>query len=83
MLIFHGLRNQDPFINFSHVSTLCGGKGGVKKAAKGEHVLLHITMETCAVNSLLFAQNLMSVPKSFDPDCRLKQLDLVWLQMNL
>ena len=30
----------------------------------------HITMEACTVNSLLFAQILASVPKSFDPDCR-------------
>ena len=29
-------------------------------------------MEACTVNSLLFAQNLTSVPKSFDPDFRLK-----------
>ena len=38
--VFHGLRNQDPFIDHSHVSTLSGGKGGAKKAAKEEHVLL-------------------------------------------
>ena len=30
MLIFHGLQNQDPFINRWHVSTLSGGKGGEK-----------------------------------------------------
>ena len=39
MLIFHGLRNQDPFIYHSHVSTLSGGKGGAKKAAKEENAL--------------------------------------------
>ena len=39
MLICHGLRNQDPFIDCSHVSTLSGGKGGAKKAAKEENAL--------------------------------------------
>ena len=38
VLIFHGLRNQDPFIDRSHVSTLSWG--GVKKAAKEEQTLL-------------------------------------------
>ena len=37
---FHGLRNQDPFIDRSHVSTLSVGKGGAKKAATEEHALL-------------------------------------------
>ena len=40
MLIFHGLQNQDPFIDRWHVSTLSGGKGGAKKAAKEEQTLL-------------------------------------------
>ena len=40
MLIFHGLQNQDPFIDPWHVSTLSGGKGGAKKAAKEEQTLL-------------------------------------------
>ena len=41
MLIFHGLQNQDLFIDRSHVSTLSGGKGGgAKNAAKEEHTLL-------------------------------------------
>ena len=72
MLIFHGLQNQVPFIvrwpgMFQHC--LGGrGEGGAKKAVKEEHVA-HITMEACTVNSLLFAQNLTSVPKYFDPDC--------------
>ena len=39
MLICHGLRNQDPFIDRSHVSTLSGRKGGAKKAAKEENAL--------------------------------------------
>ena len=30
----------------------------------------YITMEACTVNSVLFAQSLTSVPKSFDLDCR-------------
>ena len=40
MLTFHGLQNQDPFIDRWHVSTLSGGKGGAKKAAKEEQTLL-------------------------------------------
>ena len=40
MLIFHGLRNQELFFDRSHVSTLSGGKGGAKKAAKEQHLLL-------------------------------------------
>ena len=31
ILIFHGLQNQDPFIDRWHVSTLSGGKGGAQK----------------------------------------------------
>ena len=75
MLIFHGLRKQDLFIDLSLVSTLSVGKGGAKKAVKEEQALLVIiTMEACTVNSLLFAQNVTSVPKSFDPDCSLTYL---------
>ena len=40
--------------------------------------IAHITMEACTVNFLLFAQNLTSVPKSFDPDC----LKLSFLEQN-
>ena len=70
MLICHGLRNQDPFIDRSHVSTLSGGEGGRKKGSERRKRIAHIAMEVCAVNFLLFAKNLTSVPKSFDPDCR-------------
>ena len=70
MLIFHGLRKRDPFIDRSHVSTLSGGKGGREKGSERKTRVAHITMEACITNSLLFAQNLTSVPKSFDPDCR-------------
>ena len=34
MLIFHGLQNQDPFIDRWHVSTLSGGKGAQKRQRK-------------------------------------------------
>ena len=47
------------------------GKGGAKKGSERRTCVAHITMEACAVNSLLFAQNLTSVPKSFDTDCKL------------
>ena len=69
MLIFHSLQNQDAFIDRWHVSTLSGRKGGAKKGSERRTNVAHITMETCTVNSLLFAQNLTSVPKCFDPDC--------------
>ena len=69
MLICHSLRNQDPFIDGLHVSTLSGGKGGRKKGSERRKRIGHITMEVCTVNFLLFAQNLTSVPKSFDLDC--------------
>ena len=72
MLIFHGLRNQDLFINCSHVSTLSWGKGALKT-----HIA-HIMMEECTINSPLFAQNLTSVPKSFDTDC----LKLSFIKQN-
>ena len=36
MLIFHGLQNQDPFIDRLHVSTLSGGGGGGRGARKGQ-----------------------------------------------
>ena len=68
MLIFRGVRNQDPFIDRSHVSTLSGGEGGRGKGSERRTHVAHITMEACTVNSLLFAQNLTSVPKSFDLD---------------
>ena len=47
------------------------GKGGRKKGSERRTNVAHITVETCTVNSLLFAQNLTSVPKCFDPDCSL------------
>ena len=34
MLIFHGLRNRDPFIDRSHVSTFSGDKGGPRKTQR-------------------------------------------------
>ena len=40
MLIFHGLQNQDPFIDRWHVSTLSGGRGRERQAVKEEHTLL-------------------------------------------
>ena len=78
--MFHGLQNQVPFIDRWHVSTLFWGEGGGggrgKRREKGSerrtHVA-HITMEACTVNSLFFAQDLTSVPKCFDPDCRLEK----------
>ena len=45
------------------------GEGGRKKGSERRTNVAHITMEACTVNSLLFAQNLTSVPKCFDPDC--------------
>ena len=45
------------------------GEGGRKKSSERRTNVAHITMEACTVNSLLFAQNLKSVPKCFDPDC--------------
>ena len=45
------------------------GEGGRKKGSERRKRIAHITMEVCTVNFLLFAQNLTSVPKSFDPDC--------------
>ena len=69
MLIFHGLQSQDPFIDSWHVSTLSGGEGERKKGNERRTNVAHITMEACTVNSLLFAQNLTSVPKGFHPDC--------------
>ena len=45
------------------------GEGGCKKGSEKRKNVAHITMEACTVNSLLFAQNLTSVPKCFDPDC--------------
>ena len=46
------------------------GEGGRKKGSERRTNRAHITMKACTVNSLLFAQNLTSVPKCFDPDCR-------------
>ena len=46
------------------------GEGGRKTGSERRTNVAHITMEACTVNSLLFAQNLTSVPKCFDPDCR-------------
>ena len=46
-----------------------GGKGARKGPSERRTRVVHITMEACTVNSLLFAQNLTSVPKTFDPDC--------------
>ena len=45
------------------------GEGGRKKGSERRTNVAHITMEACTVNSLLFAQNLTSVPNCFDPDC--------------
>ena len=45
------------------------GEGGRKKGSERRTNVAHITMEACTVNSLLFAQNLTSVLKCFDPDC--------------
>ena len=70
MLIFHGLQNQDPFIDRWHVQHCLGGRGARKAGSERRTHVAHITMEACTVNSLLFAQNLISVPKSFDPDCK-------------
>ena len=71
MLIFHGLQNQDPFIDRLHVSTLSGGGGGGGGREKGSdrrpHVA-HITMEACTLNSLLFAQNLNVIVFLFKVD---------------
>ena len=50
------------------------GEGGRKKSSERRTNVAHITMEACTVNSLLFAQNLTSVPKCFDPDCMLSML---------
>ena len=50
------------------------GEGGRKKGSERRTNVAHITMETCTVNSLLFAQNLTSVPMCFDPDCSLVTL---------
>ncbi|XP_068718128.1 uncharacterized protein [Montipora capricornis] len=44
-----------------------GGRGREKGRERETHVA-RITMEACTVNSLLFAQNLTSVPKCFDLD---------------
>ena len=82
MLIFHGLQNQDPFIDRWHVSTLSGGEGGRKKGSERRTNRAHITMKACTVNSLLFAQNLTSVPKCFDPDCSLQHTSLI-LDINV
>ena len=51
---------------------LGGGDRGREKGSERRTRVVHITMEACTVNSLLFAQNLTSVPKSFDPDCSLQ-----------
>ena len=45
------------------------GEGGRKQGSERRTNVAHIKMEACTVNSLLFAQNLTSVPKCFDPDC--------------
>ena len=47
----------------------CLGERGRKKGSERRTNVAHITMEACTVHSLLFAQNLTSVPKCFDPDC--------------
>ena len=55
------------------------GEGGRKKGSERRTNVAHITVETCTVNSLLFAQNLTSVPKCFDPDClRLSSIEYNW-----
>ena len=48
----------------------CLGEGGREKGSERRTRIAHITMEACTVNFLLFAQNLTSVPKSFEPHCR-------------
>ena len=45
------------------------GEGGREKGSERRTRIAHITMEACTVNFLLFAQNLTSVLKSFDPHC--------------
>ena len=82
MLIFHSLQNQDPFIDRWHVSTLSGGKGERKKDSERRTNVAHITMEACTVNSLLFAQNLTSVPKCFDPDCSMQIMLSIYLNSS-
>ena len=74
MLIFHALRNQRSvhrsLARFNVVWGEGGGGGrGREKGSERRTRVVHITMEACTINSLLFAQNLTSVPKTFDPDC--------------
>ena len=78
MLLFHGLRNQDPFINRSHVSTLSGGKGGGgrEKARERRTRVAQITM-TASMYSKFSTFRPKFDPKSFDPDCR-SRMDIVF-----
>ena len=49
------------------------GEGGREKGSERRTCVAHITREASTVNSLLFAQNLTSVLKSFNLDCRYQQ----------
>ena len=63
MLIFHG------------DSSIAGAR---EKGSERRTHVARVTMEACTVNSLLFAQNLTSVPKCFDPDCR-RSMSVHWV----
>ena len=68
MLIFHGLQNQDPFIDPWHVSTLPGGRGAQKRQRK-KNTRGSYNDGSMYSKFSTFRPNLTSVPKCFDPDC--------------
>ena len=63
--------------SITHMFQHCLGGRGRAKGSKRRTRIAQITIEACTVNFLLFAQNLTSVPKSFDPDCRSSRLFLL------
>ena len=78
--------SRSPNSRSVHQSLVCfnivWGEGGHKKGSERRAHVAHITMEACTftVNSLLFAQNLTSVPKCFDPDCSLFLPSQCWCE---
>ena len=73
MLIFRGGENADESIDGSNISRLSGGGGGgggSKKCTKRTRCVSVIRVEVCVLKFSGFRPSLLSVPKSYDQDCR-------------
>ena len=72
MLIFSGGENADESIDGSNISTLSGGGGGggSKKCTKRTRCVSVIRVEVRVVKCSSIRPSLLSVPTSYDQDCR-------------